>query len=237
VRKAPLLVFLPLLLLASFACQPKPHERLVIAVSVAPLDDLVRRIAGPDADVTLVLPQGAPVEAASAPPDAAAHVAGAKVLVSVGLGLDPWMDALLPSAAPKAHLLKLGDRVPTITRADGTIDPYVWGDPQRARLMATVIAEDLARADVSHAIAFRERASVLDESLASLDGEIEARTASWPTHDVATLPPNLAYFAERYGLHAKSVGPLAAVTSAATNAKSYEEQIRLDAAALGPASR
>ena len=37
-------------------CRPKTHERAKVAVSIFPVYDLVRRIAGPDADVTLVLP-------------------------------------------------------------------------------------------------------------------------------------------------------------------------------------
>ena len=81
-------------------------------------------------------------------------------------------------AAPKVRVLELGDRVPTIARADGSIDPYPWMDPQRARLMATAIAEDLARTDSSHAAAFRDRASALDAALDALDHETEDATAA-----------------------------------------------------------
>ncbi len=182
--------------LAVAGCHAAKHERATVAVSIFPLYDLVRRVAGPDADVTLVLPAGTAPEGWSPPVDAAAKAA---LLVSVGLGLDPWMDPLLSRAAPKAKTLKLGDRVPTISSADGAIDGYVWMDPERARLMATAIAEELARADSPHAIAYGERASTLDRSLAALDKETEARTTAWSTRDVA-VPPSLAYYAERYGL-------------------------------------
>jgi ABC-type Zn uptake system ZnuABC Zn-binding protein ZnuA len=219
-------------------CHARPHERLTVAVSVFPLDDLVRRIAGPDADVILVVPRTASFEGWAPAPDTPARVASARLLVSVGLGVDPWMDSLVPSAAPKAHLLKLGDRVPTIVTEDGALNGYVWMDPQRARLMATAIAEDLARADSTHAIAFRDRASTLDASLAALDGEIEARTAAWPTRDLAALPSSTAYYAERYGLHGPAGGaPGPALASAAATAASYEDLIRLDTAALAPTSR
>jgi zinc transport system substrate-binding protein len=39
----------------------------------------------------------------------------------VGLGLDPWMEKLLHDAAPNARVLKLGDRVPTLTIKDDPI--------------------------------------------------------------------------------------------------------------------
>ena len=235
--------------LVGTACRSAPRPRAVVAVSVFPLYDLVRRIAGPDADVTLVLPPGTPLAGWAPPPDARARVANATLLVSVGLGLDPWMDTLLPAATPKARMLRLGDRVPTIAAADGAINGYVWMDPQRARLMATAIAEELARADSSHAIAFRDRASALDLALGSLDREIEARTASWAKHD-GPLPASMAYYAERYGLRplpAAGNGPAEAplppqapldpLGGTGANVGTYEELIRFDTAALEPRFR
>jgi ABC-type Zn uptake system ZnuABC Zn-binding protein ZnuA len=215
--------------LALAGCHPKVHERVTVAVSVFPVYDLVRRIAGPDADLVLVRDGGG--------------AAGARVFVSVGLGFDPWMDALEAAAPPRSRVLKVGERVPTLTTDDGAIDAYVWMDPQRARVIATAIAEDLARADSSHAVAFSERASALDASLASLDKEIEARVATWPTRDVPALPPSMAYFAERYGLHAApgasatARGAIDALGGADTKLRTYEDLIRFDAAALAPSAR
>jgi zinc transport system substrate-binding protein len=217
----------PLVVVATIAlagCHAKPHERATVAVSVFPIYDLVRRIAGPDADVTLVHPSEA---------------TAARVFVSVGLGFDPWMDALKAQAPPKSRALKLGERVPTLTTDDGAIDGYVWMDPQRARLMATAIAEELSRADSSHAVAFGDRASALDASLAALDREIETRVAGWPTHDVPALPASMAYFAERYGLHASSAtappaNPADALGGVSTKLQTYEDLIRFDTAVLEP---
>jgi zinc transport system substrate-binding protein len=232
----------------AIGCRPASHARLSVAVSVFPLYDLVRRIAGPDADVTVVLPPGRSLEGWAPPADASSRLASAGLLVSVGLGLDPWMDALSSSASPKAKVLRLGDRVPTIASEDGKVNGYVWMDPQRARLMATAIAEDLARADSSHAIAFRDRASVLDAALASLDKEIESSTTTWAKHDGVALPATVAYYAERYGLQAAhpSAGVGAALVAEVTvdplggtgpSVSSYEELIRFDTRALEPIFR
>ena len=234
--------------MVAIGCRPANHPRVRVAVSVFPLYDLVRRIAGPDADVTVVLPPGSSLQSWTPPPDASSRIASASLLVSVGLGLDPWMDTLSSSAAPKAKMLRLGDRVPTITSENGTVNGYVWMDPQRARLMATAIAEDLSRADSSHAIAFRDRASAVDAQLASLDKEIEARTATWSKHGVVALPATVAYYAERYGLQAAhpSAGVNAAPAAEALldplggtgpGVSTYEELIRFDTAALEPSFR
>jgi zinc transport system substrate-binding protein len=217
-------------------CRGAKHERVSVAVSMFPLSDLVQRIAGPDADVTVVLPSGTALEGWSPPTEVRAQVRNATLLVAVGLGIDPWMDGLLSAAAPKARILRLGDRVPTIVSEDRPINGYVWMDPQRARLMATAIGEDLARADPSHAGAFRDRASVLDASLAALDKEIEARTSALSGREIP-LPEAMAYYAERYGLSA--VHPSTAVgksvfdsLGSAGNNRSYEDLIRSATAAV-----
>ena len=237
------LLLICLLAALSVGCARKPHARANVAVSVFPLYDLVRRIAGPDADVSLVLPPGASPQGWRVTPDVSSRAAAARLFISVGLGFDPWMDTLRAQAPPGSRALKLGDRVPTITTEDGAIDPYVWMDPQRARLMATTIAEDLARADSSHAAAFQERASQLDASLAALDREIDARVASWPTHVVAKVPASMGYFAERYGLlratdagssatgRAGVVDPLGGT---GVKVGTYEDVIRVATAALEP---
>jgi zinc transport system substrate-binding protein len=231
-------------LATSLSCRPKPREPAKIAVTIFPIYDLVKRIAGPDADVTLVLPPGTAPNGWTPTPDAKDRVAHAKLVVSVGLGLDSWVDPLQASGAPKARVLHVGDRVPTIAGADGAIDPHVWMDPQRARLMATAIAEEMARTDSSHATVFRNRASALDASLAALDHEIEVRTASWKGR--AHVPPSvgLAYYAERYGLSldpsassASGVGHIDALGGSDPATSTYEGLIRASTAALEAALR
>ena len=228
--RKPVVIGLTLLSLASVAplgaCHRAP-ERAKVAVSIFPVYDLVRRIAGPDADVTLVVPN-------------APRMQDAKLVVLVGLGLDAWMEPLEP---PKARVLKVGDRVPTIPAKDGAIDPHVWLDPQRARLMATAIAEDLARTDSSHANAFRARAAALDASLDALDHEVDARASTWKSRAFTSADGGMAYYAERYRLmiapDAIAGAPSVTLDSVGGTAQadSYEALIRFDTAALETALR
>ncbi len=203
-------------------------ERTTVAVSIFPVYDLVRRIAGPDADVTLVLPPGHTEHSFDPTPKDVENVAKAKLGVMVGLGLDPWMERLLKDAAPKARVVKVGDRVPTLTVKDdplgdeeahaaakekdddhdhdkGATDPHVWLDPERARLVVRAVAEELGRVDSAHAIAYRERATEIDKSLDALDKEVENRTKALPTKGFVTFHGSFQYFAERYKLQILAV--------------------------------
>ena len=96
-------------------------ERPRILVSIFPIYDLVRRVAGPDADVTLLLQPGHNEHHFDPTPKDVETAAQAKLGVMVGLGLDPWMEKLLHDAAPNAKVLKVGDRVPTLTIKDDPI--------------------------------------------------------------------------------------------------------------------
>lgn len=90
-------------------------ERTTVAVSIFPIYDLTKRIAGPDADVTLLLPAGRNEHSFDPTPKDIETASKAKLGVMVGLNLDPWMEKLLKDAAPSAKVLKVGDRVPTLT--------------------------------------------------------------------------------------------------------------------------
>jgi zinc transport system substrate-binding protein len=234
VRKLVLLVALATAVLQGCSkCGSGGGERTRVAVSIFPLYDLTRRVAGPDADVSLLLPPGRNEHVFDPSPNDVATVARSKLGVMVGVGLDPWMEKLVKDAAPKARLLKAGDRVPTLTirespvgdeEADkareaagkkddeeehahekGATDPHVWLDPERARLIVRAIAEELGRADAAHAVAYRERATEVDKSLAALDKEVEERTKAWKTRGFVTFHGSFQYFAERYKLNILSV--------------------------------
>lgn len=196
--------------------------RMQVTVSIFPIYDLVRRVAGPDADVTLLLQPGRNEHSFDPTPKDVETAARAKLGVMVGLGLDPWMEKLMKDAAPKASILKVGDRVPTRTIEEepvgeeehdehghddhdhdhekGAPDPHVWLDPTRAQTIVRVIADELARVDAAHAAGYRERATALDASLAALDKEAAGKLGALKKRGFVTFHGSFGYFAEHYKL-------------------------------------
>jgi zinc transport system substrate-binding protein len=195
------------------------HDRPRVAVSIFPIYDLVRRVAGPDADVTLLLQPGKNEHTFDPTPKDIENAAKSKLGVMVGLGLDPWMEKLMKEGAPKARLLTVGDRVPALTIKDdpvgaedpandpdhdhegkGALDPHVWMDPERAQLIVHAVAEELGKVDGAHTVAYRERATALAASLNALDQEAEKRLRAMPRKGFVTFHGSFGYFAERYKL-------------------------------------
>jgi ABC-type Zn uptake system ZnuABC Zn-binding protein ZnuA len=179
-----------------------------VLVSVFPVYDLTRRIAGPDADVALVVPEAQSAHGFKPSPKETELAAHATLGVMVGAGLDSFMEKLVKEASPKARILKVADRVPVLRPRPGTTasdedeatDPHVWLNPQHARLIAKAISEELRRVDPPHATAYSDREAEVDRSLASLDKEVETRTKALTHRELVTFHASFQYFAERYGL-------------------------------------
>lgn len=194
-----------------------------VAVSIFPLYDLVRRVAGPDAEAILVLPPGHTEHSFDPSPKDVEQVAAAKMGVLVGLGLDPWMEKLMKDASPKATLIKVGEHVPTLIVKEGAIgdeaadkarttpeedhdhelgatDPHVWMDPARARTMVGIIGDELAKIDPPHADGYKARSKQVDGELDKLDQEIMVRTAAFKTRGFVTFHGSFNYFAAHFKL-------------------------------------
>ncbi len=222
-RQLIVLVVLSIALGACNGCHGVGGGRTKVAVSIFPIYDLVRRVAGPDADVILVLPPGHTEHSFDPTAKDVEQIASAKLGVMVGLGLDPWMEKLMKDAAPSAKTLKLGEKVPTLKVQEGAIgdeaadkargkededhdhekgatDPHVWMDPSRARTMAKAIGDELAGVDAAHAAGYHERATQLDGDLDKLDKEIATRTQAFKTRGFVTFHGSFNYYASHYDL-------------------------------------
>ena len=91
-----------------------------IVVSIFPIYDLTKRIAGDRAEVHLVLPVGKSEHAYEATPKEIAKLEGANLGIAVGLEMDAWVESLMKSAGG-AKFIRIGDKVPTIPIDDEPI--------------------------------------------------------------------------------------------------------------------
>lgn len=83
----------------------------LVAVSIFPLYDVVKRIAGDRLSVALVLPAGRSEHSYDPTPGEMARIAKAKLAISVGLGMDGWLEKIVQSAAGKdVPIVQLGTK-------------------------------------------------------------------------------------------------------------------------------
>jgi ABC-type Zn uptake system ZnuABC Zn-binding protein ZnuA len=157
------------------SCKQREAARPHVAVSIFPLYDISRRIAGDALDVVLILPPGRSEHGYEPTPKEMAKVADAKLAVLVGLGMDEWAKKIVRGAAsgtaPKE--LELGPLVEPRTMTaphvgeeeaeaaaaaaggkhdddedehkPGAKDPHFWLDPVRMQKAAAAITDAFAQ--------------------------------------------------------------------------------------------
>lgn len=189
-----------------------------VAVSVFPLYDVARRVAGDRLQVDLMLPPGRSPHDYEPSPAEAARVAKAQLVVVVGLGFDTWLERLARTVAgPEVTILALGPQIhplPLIpelagrhaSRATaGAYDPHFWLDPLRMPPAIDAIAAAYARLDPGGTDHYRRQAAAVKQDVLTLHHQIASRASTWPKRPLVTLHRSLAYFADRYGLSIAAV--------------------------------
>jgi ABC-type Zn uptake system ZnuABC Zn-binding protein ZnuA len=168
--------------------------RPVVAVTIFPVADLARQIAGPAAVVVTVLPPSASPHTFEPSPALVRRLARARLVVAVGAGLDGWAGDLARGSGARRVAVTDG-----VALVDG--NPHVWLDPilARDRIIPALVDALVAIAPAS-ADEIRARAARCRRELTALDGEIRARLARLPSRAFIASHPAWTYFAARYDL-------------------------------------
>ena len=199
-----------LVALAAGACAPErpaPGPDLVVA-TIFPIADLTARVGGDAIRVQTLLPPRASIHTWEATPGQIRSLGHARAYITVGGGLDAWLEGM-GDDAPGLRTLRLTDGM-TLRRAEEhghdhegetTGDPHVWLDPLRVRdEIVPRIRDLLVELVPAQEGAVRARAQALADSLTALDGEIRDILAGRSMDGFIATHDAWAYFAERYGL-------------------------------------
>ena len=149
--------------------RPSPAA-VVVAVSVAPLGDLVEAVGGDRVTTVVALPSGADPHTFEPSPRQMASLEGADLAVSVGGGGLPWEESLLGDADRPALEL-----VPSETGRD----PHAWIDLALVADLVPRLVEALADADPGGEAVYRERGAALATAIEELRDEVAARLSPY----------------------------------------------------------
>jgi len=179
-----------LLIAPPAAAETKP--KVVATFSI--LADLVREVGGDAVEIVTLVGPDSDAHSYQPKPGDARSLAGAKVLVSNGLGFEGWIDRLADAADFK------GTRVVASAGAPADADPHCWQDVACTRRYIANIAEGLAAADPANTAGYRARAERYDQRLAMLDAWIRREIAGVPEarRQAITGHSSFRYFARAY---------------------------------------
>lgn len=186
-------------------------ESLVVA-STTVLADLVALALGDDGEVRSLMPAGGDPHGYEPTPGDVRLLGEADLVVMNGVGLEPWLDAIIGSAGA---VLRVGEVVADDVRlrqVDGAPDPHLWMVPTLAARYVEVIAQrldelgqdELGRDELGQDGAVGasvQRAAAAAVMLAALEDELEATLAVIPASQrvIVTTHDSQGYFAQRFG--------------------------------------
>ncbi|GAA4964420.1 metal ABC transporter substrate-binding protein [Actinoplanes utahensis] len=197
--------------------------KLAVVATTPEVADFVRSIGGDAVAVTQILkPNVDPHDYEPTPADLQA-IAGAKLLVKNGVGLEEWLDRTIESAGYKGPVV---DSSQGVTLREGgheheegeeehageepkeehageeEHDPHIWHDPRNAKTMVTNIQKGLAAAEPAQASAFAANLTTYSAELDKLDAENTAAWAKIPAADrkLVTNHDAFGYYIARYEL-------------------------------------
>jgi len=192
-----------------------------VAVTTGIWADVTEEIAGEDASVEQIIPDGTSPHDFQLSARDRAEIEDSVLLVHNGADLEagiPIGDLNATAFAMADHAGQLrrfreagahdeasegeqADEEAHADEEDGGFDPHVWMDPTRIAEAVPALADALAKADPEHADGYRERAASYVRELETLDREIRLTLGAIPgaNRQLVTSHDALGYFADRYG--------------------------------------
>jgi len=169
--------------------------RLAVVATTTVVADFARVVGGDLVAVTgLLKPNTDPHDYEPSAADSVA-VSTADVIVSSGLGIDAWLDAVIHSAEPRARV--------TVASNGARIrpgDPHLWHDPRNAKVMVDNIAAAFETADKAHAGTYAANANAYTAQLDRLDTEIATRIDGLADKRLVTNHDAFGYYVDRFGM-------------------------------------
>ena len=226
---------------------PAQAEPLKVVASFSILGDMVRNVAGSNADVTvLVGPDGDAHSFEPGPADASA-LADADVLVMNGLGFEPWMVRLAAASGTKAKYVTASfgisprhlteeEKKHEEDEAEGhdengypeaahDFDPHAWQDLRNGVVYVQNIADALAEKDPDNALVYQANAESYITELKKLDGWVRQEMSKIPEakRKVITTHDAFGYFGEAYRVD--FISPLGITNTAEPSAEALARLI------------
>lgn len=181
----------------------------------------VHALVGPDEDAHVFEPK----------PTHAKRILQSQLVVTNGLGFEPWMAKLVKSSGYKGLVVQASEGVtartmPAETGGGVETDPHAWQDPTNVILYVRNIAAGLSKLDPDGAAGYRAHAETYVAEIQKLDAWAQEQIATIPApkRKVITSHDAFGYFGAHYGVTV--LAPQGISTEAEPGAKGVAKLIR-----------
>lgn len=187
-------------------------EALHMFVSIQPQKYFVRRIAGPDAQITVMVPPGKEPHSYEPTPQQVSRLSEADVYFRIRV---PFEEAFIPRIRRSLEELAVVDITADVERRNlasrerngepGAEDPHVWLGPQQVKTMAQEIRDTLTELHPEEAESYRSNYREFTADIDALHRQLTEELAPLKGETLFVFHPAFGYFADSYGLQQKAV--------------------------------
>ncbi|MCR5079592.1 MAG: zinc ABC transporter substrate-binding protein [Bacilli bacterium] len=198
------LLFPFFLALASLcSCGGNPASSNTIFVSFYPLEDFASKIAKGKFEIENITPVG--MEPHDYEPSAKliGRMSEGKGFLANGLEMEHYLSSLPSSLLDKTLVCSKG--VTTIKNDNGIVDPHIWLDPSRAKIMADNIKDFLISIDRDGASFYQDNYADIASKFDTLDAEIKEAVKTFKRKTVVVSHAAFGYLCDAYGLTQKAI--------------------------------
>ena len=205
-------------------------DKLPIMASFSILGDLVQVVGGDRVAVTTLVGADEDAHVFAPRPADAKNLLLTKLLVTNGLGFEPWAQKLVKSAGYKGQSLVASQgikaRAMPVEKGKAEPDPHAWQDPSNVVFYVRNIAAALSKLDPAGASTFQANSEAYVKELEALDTESKAAFAAIAPdkRKVITSHDAFGYFGARYSI--RFLAPQGMSTEAEPSAKEVAKLIR-----------
>ncbi len=196
---------------------PTEVEPIQVVVSVQPQAYFVERIGGEHVDVEVLVGPGRSPATYEPTPQQMVKLQQADLYFSIGV---PFESGLLPKVRGIHSDLRLVDMRSGIDDSSavdqhephaghghdhGGVDPHVWLDPSKVKVMAQTVLQELSHLYPQHESWFQDNLQLFLNDLDSVDVRIRRRLSDVQGKTFFVFHPAYGHFARAYGLNQVAV--------------------------------
>jgi zinc transport system substrate-binding protein len=179
-----------------------PDEKLVVAVTIPPQEEMVKAVAGDRVEVLVLVPPGSDPHAYEPTPQEIVEASRASLYLTIGKGLLPVEDNLqarLQGLNPKLVVIDTSSGIDYLG-AESNPDPHVWLSLKNAIAMVENTKDALLLIDPSHEQEYRAGTDAYIAKIYALDDRISGYFAGKKNRTIMVSHDAWAYFAKEYDL-------------------------------------
>ncbi len=197
-------------ILAMVLAEPAHARPISVFVSILPQKYFVERVAGDQAEVSVMVGPGDSPETYEPRPRQVAALSNARAYFQIGVPFEHVWMTRLRAANPEMLVIDTTAGIqrrslegsPTTPSDHGRLldDPHVWTSPILVKSMAARVRDTFIDLDPAHAGDYERNFQQFAGDLDALDAEIRASLAPYAGRAFLVFHASWGYFADAYGL-------------------------------------